>query len=165
MNLTIELVPRSCWYSNVRSNVSETTWSRLKSICFKAANYRCEICSNRGLHHPVECHEIWHYDDHRLIQRLDRLIALCPRCHQVKHIGLAIERSETHKAIEWLCHVNSISPDQALQLVKRACTIHEIRSAYSWSLDLSLLSGYYQVKLAPDNREVGVNLPSPTRVQ
>eukprot|EP01132_Coremiostelium_polycephalum_P018336 gene18336-21870_t len=129
MNLTIELVPRSCWYSNVRSNVSEATWSRLKSICFKAANYRCEICSNRGPHHPVECHEIWHYDDHRLIQRLDRLIALCPRCHQVKHIGLAIERSETHKAIEWLCHVNSISPGQALQLVKRAFAIHEIRSA------------------------------------
>ncbi|EKY4114748.1 hypothetical protein RCP98_006509 [Pseudomonas aeruginosa] len=61
--------------------------------------------------------------------------------------------------------MNSISPDQALQLVKRAFTIHEIRSAYSWSLDLSLLSGYYQVKLAPDNREVGVNLPSSTRVQ
>ncbi len=165
MNLTIELVPRSCWYSNVRSNVSEATWSRLKSISFKAANYRCEICSNRGPHHPVECHEIWHYDDHRLIQRLDRLIALCPRCHQVKHIGLAIERSETHKAIEWLCHVNSISPDQALQLVKRAFAIHEIRSAYSWSLDLSLLSGHYQVRLAPDNREAGLNRPSSTRAQ
>src|SRR3989344_4305266 len=76
MNLTIELVPRSCWYSNVRSNVSEATWSRLKSLCFRAADYRCEICSNRGPHHPVECHEIWHYDDHRLIQRLDRLVAL-----------------------------------------------------------------------------------------
>ncbi|MCO2932049.1 hypothetical protein CAZ14_27310 [Pseudomonas aeruginosa] len=61
--------------------------------------------------------------------------------------------------------MNSISPGQALQLVKRAFAIHEIRSAYSWSLDLSQLSDHYQVRLAPDNREAGLNRPSSTRAQ
>lgn len=38
---------------------------------------------------PVECHEVWDYDDDRKIQRLERRVALCPACHEVKHAGLA----------------------------------------------------------------------------
>jgi hypothetical protein len=34
----------------------------------------------------------WHYDDDRSIQRLERLAALCPARHEVKHAGLASKR-------------------------------------------------------------------------
>ena len=37
-------------------------------------------------------HEVWDYDDARRVQRLVRLIALCPACHEVKHLGLAAKR-------------------------------------------------------------------------
>jgi 5-methylcytosine-specific restriction endonuclease McrA len=61
----------------------------LRKRTYRQANYRCQVCGGRGSKHPVECHEIWHYDDENKIQKLMGLIALCPSCHQVKHIGLA----------------------------------------------------------------------------
>ena len=87
--LTIELVPSTCWFSNVRDHVSKSIWDKLRKATYRQSNYRCEICGDRGSKHPVECHEIWHYDDDKYIQTLTGLTALCPDCHRVKHIGLA----------------------------------------------------------------------------
>ena len=53
--LTIELVPSTCWFSNVRSNISKQDWDRLRKETYKKANYRCEICGGVGRNHPVEC--------------------------------------------------------------------------------------------------------------
>lgn len=61
--LTVELVPRTSWYSNVRSNVLPGVWDRLRRPVFGRARSRCEICGGRGPAHPVECHEVWEYDD------------------------------------------------------------------------------------------------------
>lgn len=159
MKLALELVPKTCWYSNVRSNVSPETWDRLQTTCFQKALYRCEICGGRGRNHPVECHEIWQYDDHRKIQRLERLIALCPKCHEVKHIGLALRNGKAQQVLTWLCQINEIAPEQALSLVKHAFAVHQIRSAFSWTLDIEVLRTGYQVKLGSDYREQGINYP------
>ncbi len=158
MRLTIELVPTTCWYSNVRSNVSPTTWDSLQDVVFKEVGHRCEICSGRGDKHPVECHEIWQYDDHKLIQRLERLISLCPKCHQVKHIGLALKTGETKAVIAWLAHVNQIAPAQALAYAQHAFKIQEIRSRFDWKLDLQVLRTRYGVKLDKYGIEQSLNM-------
>ena len=62
MRLTIELVPESCWYSNVRSEVSKATWDVLRKAAYKKAGYVCEICGGKGPTYPVACHEMWSYD-------------------------------------------------------------------------------------------------------
>src|SRR5207302_1396445 len=80
--LTVELVPSSCWYTNVRSHVPKTVWDRLRRQVAAEAGNRCEICGGRGRRWPVECHEVWEYDDDEKIQRLQRLVALCPACHE-----------------------------------------------------------------------------------
>lgn len=159
MKLEIELVPTTCWYSNVRSNVRPDTWRRLQQATFKAAGYVCEICGRTGDGHIVEAHEEWIYDDHRQIQRLDRLISLCPRCHEVKHIGLAIQSGHATRALTWLVEVNQISPAEALAYVQRAFQIHEIRSRFEWKLDIELLSRQYGVKLDKHGIEIGFNVP------
>src|SRR6266487_2075486 len=87
--LTVELVPETSWYNNVRALVDELGWDRIRRQMYRQADYRCEICGGRGPEHPVECHEVWRYDDRTRVQLLVRMIALCPVCHQVKHIGLA----------------------------------------------------------------------------
>lgn len=69
-HLTIELVPNTCWYSNVRSNVAKKDWDTLRYHTYKQASHRCEICGGVGQQHPVECHEIWDYDDQQHIQTL-----------------------------------------------------------------------------------------------
>ena len=33
--LTIELIPRSCWFSNIRSNVSKQDWAALRKVMTK----------------------------------------------------------------------------------------------------------------------------------
>ena len=160
MKLTIELVPRTCWYSNVRSNVRSETWDRLQRLTFQAAGHVCEICTGAGDGHPVEAHEIWEYDDHRQIQRLQRLVSLCPRCHEVKHIGFAIETGHAQRALTWLASVNGIAPAEALAYVKHTFQIYEIRSQFSWRLDIKLLSQQFGIQLDRFGYEQGLNLPS-----
>lgn len=160
MKLSIELVPSTCWYSNVRSNVSPATWERLQQATFRDAGNVCEICSGTGDGHLVEAHEVWRYDDHRQIQHLDRLICLCPRCHEVKHMGLAIQTGHAKRALTWLATVNNITPEQALAYVQRVFQIHEIRSRFQWQLDIGILTRQYGVKLDKHGIEQGFNLPA-----
>lgn len=139
--LTVELVPRTSWYVNVRSHVSAAEWERLKKLTFGRAGYRCEVCGGRGRKWPVECHEVFSYDDARRVQKLERLVALCPGCHEVKHIGLAGVRGRRREAVAHLARVNGWTRDDA-ELYLEACfeTWHR-RSNHEWTLDLTHLEG------------------------
>src|SRR5437588_2921912 len=87
--LTVELVPSTCWFSNLRSELDKDDWDRLRHAVYERAGNYCEVCGQRGAQHPVECHEVWEYDDEHSVQRLSGLIALCPACHEAKHMGRA----------------------------------------------------------------------------
>lgn len=137
--LSIELVPSTCWYTNVRSNVPATEWDILRRAVYRRAGNRCEICVGRGKTHPVECHEVWHYDDATRVQRLTGLAALCPACHQVKHIGLANVQGKSAQALSHLAKVNGWSANQARAYVEQAFELWARRSEHEWQLDLSLL--------------------------
>jgi hypothetical protein len=86
LRLTIELVPESCWYSNLRDVLPRALWDKLRRQVYAASGYRCSVCGGGGVLH---CHEVWRYDDATRIQRLEGFRALCTLCHHVKHIGLA----------------------------------------------------------------------------
>lgn len=139
IRLTIELVPRTCWYSNVRSNVSENEWAMLRRTTAAQANYRCEICGGRGDRWAVECHERWEYDDARHVQKLLGLIALCPACHEVKHIGLAGVKGRGEIAVKHLAKVNGWTIEQADAYVGECFDVWKKRSEYNWDLDMSYL--------------------------
>ena len=47
--LFVDLVPSSCWFTNVRSCVSERDWERLRRMITSRAGQRCEICG-----HPAD---------------------------------------------------------------------------------------------------------------
>lgn len=140
--LTIELVPESCWYSNVRSQVSQREWDKLRKATYQAANYCCEICGGKGTKHPVECHEVWHYDDEQRIQKLARMIALCPACHEVKHMGLANVRGRSEMACEHLAKVNGWSIQQTNDYVRQCFQVWQERSQHEWTLDISYLEEF-----------------------
>ena len=90
IKLTVELVPKTCHYSNVRTTLKPKDWDKIRFISYEKAGNKCEICGQTGIEqgykHNVECHEIWHYDDVNHIQKLKGVISFCPLCHQVKHI-------------------------------------------------------------------------------
>jgi hypothetical protein len=140
--LTIELVPQSCWFSNVRKQVPPREWDRIRRQVYERANHRCEVCGGRGTRHPVECHEVWEYDEAAGVQRLLRMIALCPACHEVKHIGLAGVKGRGEIAEAHLATVNGWTPDTAARHVSEAFAVWRARSRQSWSLDISSLEIY-----------------------
>jgi hypothetical protein len=140
--LTIELVPASSWANNVRTIVTKKQWDIIKAKVSSKAYSVCEICSGVGPKHPVECHEIWGYDDKNLIQKLEGMIALCPDCHMVKHIGLAGVRGKTVPAIKHLMTINKINNKEAEAYVAQAFQVWAERSKKTWKLDLSHLKEY-----------------------
>ena len=140
--LTVELVPSSCWFSNVRDHVSKSIWDKLRKATYKQANYRCEVCGGRGHKHPVECHEIWHYDDLNYIQTLEGLTALCPSCHQVKHIGLAGLQGHGEKAEAHLAKINGWSRQQTEAYLETVWETWHKRSSHDWHLNFDWLQNH-----------------------
>jgi len=137
--LTIELVPQTCWFTNVRSEVSKADWEVLKQTTFRKAGYQCEVCGGRGSNWPVECHEIWDYDDIERLQTLMGLTALCPSCHEVKHRGLANVKGRGDIADRHLAQVNGWTMQQTQQYVEDQFQVWLKRSQYEWKLDISWL--------------------------
>lgn len=140
--LSVELVPRTCWFSNVRERVSRQEWDRIRSQAYQNAGRRCEVCGGRGSKHPVECHEVWEYDEAVGVQRLVRMIALCPACHEVKHIGLAGIKGRGDVARAHLAAVNGWTAAVASRYVDEAFAVWSARSGRAWSLDVSALASY-----------------------
>ena len=139
MKLTIELVPSTSWFSNLRSLLSSEEWDKVRKGCYKHAGYKCEVCGGVGPKHPVECHETWEYDETTGIQKLVGLIALCPSCHEVKHIGLAGIKGRQNEAVAHFCQVNGCSKSEAEKYIQEAFATWSKRSEQEWELDVSLL--------------------------
>lgn len=139
MKLTVELVPATSWGDNLRSRLSTQDWDKLRKEQYRKAGYVCEICGGKGPKHPVECHEVWSYDDERHVQKLERLIALCPNCHKVKHLGFAFATGKGPAAVRHLMTVNGWGRAEANRYVEAAFELHSKRSAFPWTLDLEWL--------------------------
>jgi hypothetical protein len=137
--LTIELVPRTVHYRNLRKALPKKAWDKIRRYVYKKADYECEICGGTGSQHPVECHEIWEYNDESQLQELSDFKALCPACHNVKHIGLATKRGTHDEAIQHLCEVNDWSAEQARRYEQEQFTVWQERSQHDWKQDFSLL--------------------------
>jgi len=142
--LEIELVPQSTWENNLRSRLTPGEWRQVKNKTFELANWKCEKCGGQGDQHPVECHEEWHYDDVRLIQRLVRTIALCPDCHQAVHFGLARVKGIESKARGQLMKVNNWNANQVDMHIADATRIGFQRSKRHWQIDVSWLDEFVE---------------------
>ena len=141
MKLTIELVPQTLWYSNLRKELPKADWDKLRKDTYRRAKYHCQICNGQGSRWPVECHEIWEYNDKKRVQILKGLIALCPACHSVKHMGFTQTRGHTAfiKAMMHLMKVNRIGKVEASAVVNDAFHTWNERSNHAWEQDLSWL--------------------------
>lgn len=150
MKLVIELVPRPCWYSNMRKVLSKQAWDMLRKQVYAQYEYKCGICQVSARLH---CHEQWHYDDERHIQTLTGFIALCEYCHHVKHIGFAgilASRGEVDYGdiVEHFLLVNQCDEQVFLQHKRDAFQQWEERSRYDWKTDLGSYAHLVQKKSA-----------------
>lgn len=144
--LSIELVPKTSWYSNVRSILKSNEWDLLRKSCYEKAGNVCEICgdigTNQNHRHKVECHEIWDYNEKTRVQKLTGFISLCPNCHTVKHAGLAFIQNKQDLVYKQLVKVNGYETSDAHQDLKEAFDTFRERSQYSWYTDMEYLINF-----------------------
>ena len=138
--LLLELVPSSSWGANLRSELPKKEWDRLRKSVYARSEGRCEVCGGSGSLHPVEAHERWSYDDGTRVQKLLGIEALCPRCHECRHLGRAINVGNGRRALAHLRKVNGWTKKEVDSHVEKAFETWERRSRESWTLDLTWLN-------------------------
>lgn len=157
MRLGIEVVASSTHRSNLRAYLNREEWKKFARETYRKANYRCEICGgyfngnepkevsalrvHGGSTHPVECHEVWDWNFASSLQKLVRLISLCPACHAVKHWHLSVLRFTEEPVMTWFCHVNGCTKKKARKYLDNLFDFHIENDFHKipWNLDLSFL--------------------------
>ena len=141
LKLNFELVPDSCWYSNLRSILSKKQWDVVRHDAYDRANGRCMICSR-----PVkrlEAHERWSYNVATQTQKLEDVIAICHACHSVIHIGRTQLIGEEDKAIAHFMKVNACTYADYIKALGAANERHQaLNKVGEWKLDLSYLKKF-----------------------
>lgn len=149
--LFVDLVPSTCWFTNVRSCVSQGDWERLRRMVIKRAGGRCEICrvgEDREDQRWMEAHERWDFDEARGVQTLKRIICLCTDCHQTTHYGRTSIMGGGDWAFDFLREIRGFSETEANEHIRDAMDLWEARSQRVWELDLSILTDC-DIELAP----------------
>ena len=139
--LNFELVPDGCWYSNLRSILSKKQWDYLRQYAKEKSDGKCSICGRKikGLH----AHERWSYDEKNAVQKLEDIIALCPDCHAVIHIGYTQLKGDEEKAEKHFMKVNNCSYSEFRKALGEANEEHIRRNKISeWKLDLTFLKQF-----------------------
>jgi hypothetical protein len=141
--LFVDLVPSSCWFTNIRSATDGASWDRLRRMVYQRAGNRCEACGRMpdpaaGVR--LEAHERWSYDAQGSVQVLRRLICLCSDCHGATHMGLAQVQGRSGQAVRHLQAVTGMTAAEADGHVQAAFALWHHRSARTWSLDLTIIT-------------------------
>ena len=149
--LPISLIPITA-LENARTVLTPEQWDQVRSLCYSRAGHKCEAC---GTSYPSgastgaggwEAHEMWEFVDVERIQRLDRVLCLCQRCHAVTHFSFTRTCSGSDAvaaaALTHLAAMNGWTVAEAALYVRRELAICKSRSQRTWRLDLSILHGY-----------------------
>ncbi|MCM1438683.1 MAG: HNH endonuclease [Roseburia sp.] len=135
MKLNFELVPDSCWYSNLRSELPKEAWDKIRKKAYARAGGKCMICGAPSTR--LEAHEQWEYDDESGVQKLKNVVAVCRACHEVIHIGRTQLMGWEREASEHFMKVNACSYADYRKALGEANEKHRERSGKEWKLDVS----------------------------
>ena len=139
--LKFELVPDSCWYSNLRSILPKKAWDFLRAYAKEKSNYKCAICGAKPKR--LEAHEVWSYDLETGVQKLEDVISVCHSCHSVIHIGRTPLLGDIVRAEKHFMKVNNATYAEYRQALGEANKLHQERNKVpEWKLDLTWLNQF-----------------------
>ena len=145
----INLIPETCWYSNLRSMLPKAKWDLVRKKTYADQQMTCEFCRGQFAaielqkKHPVEAHELWEFDDASHTQILKKVLCLCPDCHLTQHLGCANKMGLLTKVVKHYANVSGITIEQAENIKYDAFQKWKVRSQYEWSLNLDWLYETY----------------------
>lgn len=146
--INIELVPYEAQGFNVRSRVSKEQWEAICRVVHKKATprgkFKCEQCGmdgiQQGFKHPVECHEVWEFNESARTQTLVGMVSICPMCHKAKHIGLAEKMGFGDRVRKHMAKFNRWKPQQVENYIQSCFMIVKQKSGRHYKLDLTYLN-------------------------
>lgn len=138
LKLTIDLVPKTCWYSSLYRQMPKSKWDKIRKKVYAEAGHACQIC---GAVERLNCHEIWEYDDKKCTQKLKGFVALCSMCHHIKHFGMAQILAGKGKldldvVIDHFCKFNNVSRKFFSNHKTQVFDAWRERSKHQWEADL-----------------------------
>lgn len=141
MKLKFEMIPDGCWYSNLRSVLPPELWDAVRRDAYARADGKCAVCGAPS--RRLEAHERWSYDEERGIQKLEDVIAVCPACHAVIHIGRTQLMGNERAAEEHFMKVNGCSYAEYRRELGKANEVHaRLNRVSEWALDVGLLNRF-----------------------
>lgn len=141
LKLNFELVPDSCWYSNLRSILSPAQWDIVRRDAYARAKGKCMICGAPTSR--LEAHEKWSYDEDNRVQKLETVVAICKSCHEVIHIGRTSLIGNEERACAHFMKVNGCTYAEYRKALGEANGAHRRRNAVpEWKLDISWLKRF-----------------------
>lgn len=142
IRLQVELVPGTCWGSDLSTLMSERSWQALRMRAAEDAVYVCRCCGSDGGEHPLATNERWAYDDELHVQRLVEMLTLCWKCRAVFRYQESAEHRWERACEAWLREVNGWDHATADHYVEQMCNICCSREHFEWALDLRALQSY-----------------------
>ena len=137
LKLTIELLPKGAWNNDFSKTLPKKEWDVVRNACYKRANHRCQICGFKT--DDLDAHEVWEFDVANKTQTLKDIIAICSRCHGVKHIRNSQRLGYGENAKRHFMKVNNCSEmDYASQLTKAQMDFEEQNKIYRWKIVANL---------------------------
>lgn len=137
-----QLVPASCWYSNVRTSVPKSIWAKIRKAVFVKHGNRCWYCNANPK--SLDCHEIWGYseDTQQNAQILIDIVPLCKMCHMVCHFGMAGILGKQNQAAKHMARIRNITLAQVGKEIEEAQVDFDRKSNLQWELDLTKLKEF-----------------------
>lgn len=140
--LTIDLLPKGAWGNDFSKTLSKKDWDTLRNKCYERANHKCAICGY--VTDDLDAHEVWNFNVENRSQTLVDILALCSRCHGVKHIRNSYRLGYGEDAKSHFMKVNTASElDFISHLTEAEMKFEERNKVYRWNIvaDLSKFGG------------------------
>lgn len=136
--LSIEMLPKGAWNNDFSKTLPQKEWDIIRNACYKRANHKCQICGFET--DKLDAHEVWEFDIKKRTQTLKDIIAICSKCHGVKHIRNSQRLGYEEETKKHFIDVNKCSElDYATHLAQAQIGFEELNKIYRWQIvaDLS----------------------------
>lgn len=137
LKLTITMLPKGAWNNDLSKTLPKQDWEKLRDFALKRAGGRCEICGYKT--NDLDVHEEWEFNIEKKTQTLKQVLAICSKCHGVKHFKNSVRLGYGEQAAEHFIKVNNCSEmDFASNLSKSILEYNQRNAIYRWKIVAAL---------------------------
>ena len=139
-----QLIPRTAWGQNFRSEISDVQWNRITHYLRQKYNYACQLCNRNYKKEPesLQAHEKWEFDRENQKQILENILCVCEKCHHVIHWGrscITFDNAYLNELKDHFYKVNYpvVAPKNALnKAIKEAKDNFDKLNMYNYTLSV-----------------------------